>query len=96
MKVNRGKVHNYLGIKLDYIKLGKVKITMLNYIDEIIDAFDKEDTTCGGTKSSAAPAVLFKPNKDCEKINAKKVVEFHHRLAKKLFVTKRARPYTCT
>ena len=29
MQVNRGKVHKYLGMTLDYTTVGKVKITML-------------------------------------------------------------------
>ena len=41
VQVNRGKVHKYLGMTLDYYKVGQVKITMLDYIDEIIDSIDK-------------------------------------------------------
>ena len=34
---------------LDYNTVGQVNITMLDYIDEILDAFDKVDTMGGGT-----------------------------------------------
>ena len=81
---------------LEYSTVGQVKITMLEYIYEILDAFDKPDPTSGGTKSSAAPHIPFKVNKACRKINAKKSVKFHHLVAGILFVTKRARPDTCT
>ena len=50
MKVNRGKVHKFLGMTLDYYIAGQVKITMLDYIDEIINAFDKTDPMGEGNK----------------------------------------------
>jgi hypothetical protein len=43
MTVNRGKVHTYLGMKLDYSSPGRVKISQFEYIEEIITAFDKAD-----------------------------------------------------
>ena len=94
MQVNRRKVHKYLGMTLDFTTVGQVNITMLDYIDEILDAFEKSDPTGGGTKSSAAPPIIFKFNEDCKKINTKPVVKFHHLVAKILFSTKRARPDT--
>ena len=50
MQVNNGKVHNYIGMTLDWTKVGQVNITMLEYIDEIIGDFDKADPTGGSTK----------------------------------------------
>jgi hypothetical protein len=41
MTVSRGKIHKYLGMTLDYSVPGQVKITMLDYVDEILAAFDK-------------------------------------------------------
>jgi hypothetical protein len=38
---------------------------MLDYVNKIINAFDKKEPKGGGTKSSAAPDNLFKVNKDC-------------------------------
>ena len=85
MQVKRRKINKYLGMSLDYYTVGQVKITMLEYINEIIDACDKLDPTGGSTKSSAAPAILFKVHKDCKKLNAKKAVEFHQLVEKILF-----------
>ena len=59
---------------LDYSRVGQVKITMLDYIDEIIYAFGKAYPTGGGTKSISAPDVNFKANEDCKKCNAKRAV----------------------
>ena len=94
--MNCGKVHNYLGMTLDYTIVGQVKIIILDYIKEILGTFDKEDTIGGSTKSSDAPAVLFKANIEHGEINAKHAVEFHLIVANTLFDTKQARPDTCT
>ena len=68
---------------------------MLDYIDEILYTFDKAYTRGGSTKSSAAPVILFKIDKECKKLNSKKVVVFHHLATKLLFANKQARPDTC-
>ena len=34
MQVSQGKVHTYLGMKLDYTVKGQVKISMVDYVDE--------------------------------------------------------------
>ena len=65
MTVIRGKFHKYLGMTLDYTVGGQVEITMTNFLDEVLIAFDKEEPKGGGTKTSAAPENLFKVNKDC-------------------------------
>jgi len=96
MTVSRGKVHTYLGMKLDYSVKGQVSLSMLEYIDEIIAAFDKADPKAGGTKTSAAPENLFTTNDDCDKLKPDKAVAFHNVVAKTLWATKRARPDTCT
>jgi hypothetical protein len=44
MTVNRGKVHTYLGMTLDYTVRGQVKISMIDYVDEILSAFDKAES----------------------------------------------------
>ena len=96
MKVSRGKVHTYLGMTLDYSTPGQVKVSMYDYVEEILTAFAKADPKAAGTKSSAAPDNLFKVNEDCEKLHTSKAVEFHNLVAKTLYATKRARPDTCT
>jgi hypothetical protein len=91
-----GKVHKYLGMTLDYTFRGQVKITMFDYIEEILNAFYKAEPKGAGTKSSAAPENLFTVNEDCEKLQPDKTVAFHNLVAKTLYATKRARPDTCT
>jgi hypothetical protein len=81
---------------LDYSVPGQVKITMLEYVNEILASFDKAEPKGGGTKTSAAPDSLFKVDEDCEKLAQVKAVELHNLVAKTLYATKRARPDTCT
>jgi hypothetical protein len=96
MTVSRGNVHKYLGMTLDYTVHGQVKITMIDYVDEILTAFDKADPKGGGTKTSAASENLFRIDEECEKLQPNKAVEFHNLVAKTLYATKCARPDTCT
>jgi hypothetical protein len=99
MTVSGGKVHKYLGMTSDYSTPKQVKITMLDYIDEILAAFDATNTTKGtgaGVKSSAAPDNLFKVDPKCEKLDAPMAQIFVHLVAKTLYTTKRARPDTST
>jgi hypothetical protein len=92
MTMSRGKIHKYLSMTLDYTVCGQVKITMFDYVDEILIAFDKAEPKVGGTKTSAAPDSLFKVDENCEKLKQDKYVEFHNLVAKTLYSTKRARP----
>jgi hypothetical protein len=88
MTISRGRVHKYLGMTLDYTVRGRVNISMFDYVDEIINAFDKAEPKGGGTKSSAAPDDLFKVDEDREKLPPEKAVEFHNLVAKTLYATK--------
>ena len=39
MSVTRGKVHEYLGMDLDYTGKKNVKISMIKYVDKVIKDF---------------------------------------------------------
>jgi len=56
----------YLGMMLDYTTPGQVKISMFDYVEEILAAFEKAEPRGADTKSSAAPDNLFKDDKDCK------------------------------
>jgi hypothetical protein len=96
MKVSRGKIHKYLGMTLDYSVAGQVSITMIPYIEDILDAFKAVDPSSILRKSSTAPEYLFKIDESCEKLNLPMATSFHNLVAKTLFATKRVRPDTCT
>ena len=80
---------------LDYTVCGKVQITVIDFLDEVLISFDKAEPKGGGTMISAAPENLFKVDKDCEKLPQSNTVQFHNLVAKNLYATKRARQDTC-
>jgi hypothetical protein len=96
MAVSRGQVHTYLGMTLDFTTPGQAKLTMFDYVEEILNAFDKAEPNGSGTKTSAAPDNLFKVDEDCKKFAPEKAQEFHTLVAKTLYATKQARLDTCT
>ena len=96
MSVSRCKIHEYIGMTLDYTVCGHVRITMTSYIEEILYPFDKANPEGDGTNSSNTPNNFFVVNKDCKKLSQSKVVEFHNLVENTLYTTKRARPDTFT
>ena len=96
MKVSRGKVHEYLGMTIDFRTKGQVKVTMFKFIKEILAEFEKAMPEARGIKSSAAPANLYTVSETSEKLRETQAVLFHRLVAKTLFATKRARPDTGT
>ncbi len=103
MKVARGKVHKYLGMMLDFATAKVVKVTMIDYINEIIKTwnrackeFDNGFKLVANRKriAMAAPEDLFKVDKDASKLSPPEAKSFHSMIAMILYVTKQARPNT--
>ena len=67
MKLKRGMIHEYLGMILDYSTPGEVKITMYNYICDIVTDFQKYDPS---NKNAHKPAAnhLFKVRDNQKKL----------------------------
>jgi hypothetical protein len=86
MKVARGKVHKYLGMALDFATSKTVKVTMLEYVDEIIGSWDKAcselddgyKAISGKRIATAAPNDLFKVDKDAMKLDQARAKAFHN------------------
>jgi len=93
MKPSRGKIHDYLGVTLDYSVPGKVKIYMKDYVNKMFEDFpymkDVQEL-----KSASTPAAehLFTVNEKATKLPDGLKEEFHTTVAKALFLCKRARP----
>ena len=68
MKLSRVKVHEYLGMTLEYSLKGQINITVLYYINEMLDLLEREEPKDSGTKSSAAPMNLFVVGEYCDKL----------------------------
>jgi hypothetical protein len=92
MKVHCGKAHKYLGMSLDFSNPNQCRVTMIDYVDEIVVAYDKalKDLSDGFnavTKkknvamTSAAPDDFFIVNGDAEKLSEEGAMAFHNLVA---------------
>jgi len=90
LTVTRGKIHEYLGMTLDFSTDGQVKFTMTDYIDNMLAELP---TDMDGTATTPAANHLFEVNtEDPMLLDENRSEMFHHNVAKLLFLCKRARP----
>ena len=90
VKATRGKIHNYLGMTLDYSVPGQVSIDMVDYVKSMIEAFpDKLD---GPKVASPWNENLFKVNDKSPEVDKATAEVFHRTAVQGLFACKRARP----
>jgi len=86
----RGKIHDYLGMVLDYSKPGMIEIGMKDYVMEIISEAQGD---MSGTAPTPAGNHLFSVNTTSALyLNKSDAQQFHHIMAKLLFLCKRSRP----
>ena len=90
LTVNKGKVHDYLGMMIDYTKSGKVEISMIKFIKKILDTFPEEIKT---TTATPAADHLFniREEGDAKYLEEDKADAFHSVVAMLLFLCMRAR-----
>jgi hypothetical protein len=81
LSVTRGRVHDYLGMTLDYSQSGTVKIRMDDYVKNLI-ANAPDDMT--GTAATPRANHLFDVNKEVAKLPAAKAEKYHQMTAKLL------------
>ncbi len=107
MKVHCGKTHKYLGMSLDFSHANQYRVTMIDYVDEIVVAYDKALTKLSDgfsavkkklniARTSTPPDYLFVVNEDAEKLSEERATAFHNLVAKTLYASKRARPDVST
>ena len=82
MMVYRGKVHDYLGMDLDFSSAKTLKIVMIKYIKKIHEDFPEEIKSAPATPAAEH---LFE-----------QALAFHHTTAQLLFLSVHARPDTHT
>jgi len=75
----RGKILDYLGMKIDYRRKGKVTFSMENYINQLLEEAPYD---MAGRAKTPAACHLFNVNYGARKLDEKKVQLFHHMLAK--------------
>jgi len=89
--VNRGDVHDYLGMDLDYSKKGVLQVSMIKYLKKIFDDFPELITSIAATPAGEN---LFKVRDEADRkvIPEEQARIFHHTVAQLLFLSGRARP----
>jgi hypothetical protein len=89
LTTNQGKVHDYLGMTLDYSEPGFVKIDMTEYVAKILDEMPLD---MSNTATSPAADHLFQIIDGIELLDEAQSDFFHATVAKLLFLCKRGRP----
>ena len=92
MKLCRGKIHDYLGMNLDYTIKGEVKVTMIPYIKEMIQEFCGYEPNPDKKANTPSTEFLFKVDDESRLIEATRAKVFHTFVAKALFATKIYQP----
>ena len=90
VECHRGKIHDYLGMFLDYSEPGVFTVDMTKYIGKMVDDFPIKYKP-GQKAPSPATDDLFKESTG-DVLNDKDTELFHTFVAKGLFAAKRARP----
>ena len=92
VKIHRGKVHDYLGMKLNYSEKKKLKIDMRDYVKGMLDSFPRKFKE-GETAIPPAGEDLFgQKSSNDKKLQQDKAEVFHTTVAQGLFLTRRGRP----
>lgn len=89
VKVTRGKVHEYLGMKLNYEVEGQVSCDMTAYVEMMIKDFPQQ---LEGESKIPWNDNLFKVSENVTKLDKTRAEQFHTVVAQGLFLCKRARP----
>ena len=89
LTICRGKIHDYLGMTIDFTLAGKVQIRMEAYITSMLTEMPAD---MDGTATTPAAEHLFKVNETPTYLDEKEAMFFHHNVAKLLFLCKRACP----
>jgi len=90
VKASRGKIHDYLGMELDYSTKGEVKIRMQRYVEKMIEEFPFKGQLKKGIKSSAADHI-FKTRKETKKLDKQMTDIFFTTVYQALFLSMRSR-----
>jgi hypothetical protein len=94
VKVTHGKIHEHLGMKLDFSRKGQVMIDMRDYVETMRQAFPQEELV-GKKVSSPWNDNLFKVDEKSQPSEKSQAEQFHTTTAQGLFLCKRGRPDIC-
>jgi hypothetical protein len=83
--MHHGKIHNYLGMTIDYSEDGKVKFIMTDYVQGILD---EAPDNMNGTAVTPAASNLFVVQGDADKLDDANAETYHRLTAKLLYLCK--------
>jgi hypothetical protein len=89
LTVTRGKIHDYLGMLLDFSQPGEVTVDMVDYLKSVIAEMPDEMI---GTASTPAARHLFQINENPELLDPERAAGFHRMVMQLLYLSQRARP----
>jgi len=89
LSVNRGKIHDYLGMELDFSDENSFTVSMEKYFDEVLRDLPED---MDGTAVTPAAEHLFKTRDGVAKLDDERAALFHRVTAQLLFASQRARP----
>ena len=89
LTVTHGKIHDYLGMTLDFSVPQKVQIQMYDFIDKMLADLPVD---MDGTAQTPAADHLSTVNPTPKPLPEETTIMFHHNVAKLLFLCKQARP----
>ena len=85
-----GKVHEYLGMTVDFTQAPEVKFSQYDFVKKLW--LGLPESLKGGYKDTPAPANLFKLDADSKELDNKRKVIYHNVTAKCLWMGQRLRP----
>jgi hypothetical protein len=88
--IHRGKIHDYLGMEIDFSEKGKVKISMTEYVESMLEVFPEKIKSTDNAVTPASDG-LFNEGQG-KKLNEERADAYHTMVAKALLLCKRARP----
>ncbi|CAJ1950718.1 unnamed protein product [Cylindrotheca closterium] len=88
LTIQRGEVHEYLGVTIDFSEKGKVKFSMDDYVDRLLEEAPED---MKGVATSPAANHLFQVKDKPTLLDDKKAELYHHLTAKLLYLCKRVR-----
>ena len=90
LTVTRGKIHEYLGMTLDFRVKLEVRFSQYEFLKKIFNSLPKSMKI--EIEYTAAPEYLFKTTDNSCPLNDRRKEEFHTITAKTLWVSQRTRP----
>jgi hypothetical protein len=83
LTITQGKIHDYLGIQIDFSKKGKVIMSMFDCIDEwlkeCLEDLKKRASSTGASNH------LYNVSEHAEKLDNEAAILYHHLMAKLLY-----------